>query len=175
MKAFHLMLLPCLLASCGSIQTEGPGASQSAAVGRLTKVVVKDFANAYSKGDSAITERYAAKFADQVAAEIRRVKPGVSVTRNGAVSPATLVVSGEVTRCEEGTAALRALIGMGAGSSYFDARVRLADGTGKALSTVVVDKNSWGLGGLAASTQTVDTFVAAGAQKTAEQAATFLK
>lgn len=169
------MLLPRLFASCGSIQTEGPGAFQSAAAGRLTKVVVKDFANAYPKGDSAFTERYAATFAGPVAAEIRRVKPGVSVTRNGAVRPATLVVAGEVTRCEEGNAALRALIGMGAGSSYFDAKVRLTDGTGKALSPVVVDKNSWGLGGLAASTQTVDTFAAAGARKTAEQAATFLK
>jgi len=177
MKHLFPAFLLCLLSSCGSIQTESPSGApvSTPGTGGLTRVVVKDFANAYPKGDAAITAGYAAKFVDQIAAEIRRSKPGVSVTRNGAVSSSTLVVSGEVTRCEEGNAALRVMIGMGAGSCYFDARVRLTDGTGKALSTVVVDKNSWGLGGLAAGSQTVDTFVSAGAKKTAEHASTFLK
>jgi len=177
MKHLFPALLICLLSSCGSIQTESPSGTSGASLGAgsFTRVVVKDFADAYPKGDAAITGRYAAKFADQIAAEIRRVKPGAVVTRNGAVSPSTLVVSGEVTRCEEGNAALRVMIGLGAGSCYFDARVRLTDGSGKALSTVLVDKNSWGGGGLLAGSQTVDTFVAEGAKKAAEQASTFLK
>lgn len=176
MKHLLSALIVCLLSSCGSIKNENPSATSAGiAAGSLNSVVVRDFTNAYPKGDAEVTARFAAKFADQIAAEISRLKPGVRVTRNGAASPSALVIGGEVTRCVEGNAALRMMIGMGAGSCYFDAKVRLADGSGKALSTILVDKNSWGLGGIMASAQTVDTFVTAGAKKTAEAAITYLK
>ena len=64
---------------------------------------------------------------------------------------------------------------MGAGSSYFDANVRLTDGaTGRALTTLKVDKNSWGMGGGIAATQTVESFMNQGAKAVAKDAAPML-
>ena len=75
-----------------------------------------------------------------------------------------------VTRFVEGNAALRLFIGMGAGSSYFDATTRFKDSTGKVLGEIKTDKNSWGLGGSIAAGQTVFKFMENAAEKVAEEA-----
>jgi hypothetical protein len=75
----------------------------------------------------------------------------------------------------EGNAALRMFVGMGAGSSYFDANVRFSDSRGKSLGMIRVDKNSWALGGGLAATQTVDTYMREGAKKTAEASTKLLR
>jgi hypothetical protein len=76
----------------------------------------------------------------------------------------------------EGNVALRLLVGMGAGSSYFDANIRLIDGaSGATLSTTKVDKNSWGLGGGIAASQTVESFMNQGAKAVAKDASAMLQ
>lgn len=48
----------------------------------------------------------------------------------------------------KGNAALRSLVGMGAGSSNFNPNVYLTDATtGKEIGMMKVDKNTWALGG----------------------------
>ena len=65
---------------------------------------------------------------------------------------------------------MRMLIGLGAGSSYFDANVRFtANESGELLGQMKVDKNSWALGGGMASGQTVDTYMRAAAKKIASE------
>ena len=61
---------------------------------------------------------------------------------------------------------LRALVGFGAGSSYFDATVEFIDKQSNVkLGSIVTDKNSWALGGFIAASQTVDTFMEGAAKK----------
>ncbi len=74
----------------------------------------------------------------------------------------------EITRLKKGSAAARLLIGFGAGSSYFDATVRVRDGaSGADYGTIMVDKNSWALGGGLASAQSVESFMEGAAKKVA--------
>lgn len=82
----------------------------------------------------------------------------------------SLVLSGCVTRYEKGDAAARLLWGFGAGSSYLDATLLFKDGdTGQELGRMVVDRNSWGLGGIIASTQTAESFAEDAAKKVAAE------
>ncbi len=105
-----------------------------------------------------------------------RSSPNTPVVRTGTPDSSTLVVGGEITRFVEGNAALRFLVGMGAGSSYFDATVRATDGaSGSSIATLSADKNSWGLGGSLAAGQTVYTFMDEAAKKTAKEVAPYLK
>jgi hypothetical protein len=81
-----------------------------------------------------------------------------------------------ITRFVEGNAALRLLVGMGAGSSYFDANIQVTDGGNNAsVTSLHADKNSWGLGGGIAASQTVDTFMNEAAKKTAAEVSPRLK
>lgn len=174
----HTYLLPIAagiaLSSCGSVSDFQP--ETTAPVGKqYHKVLVRDFAHTVSDDDGT-TPVAARKFSNEISYAIQRETPNVSVSRNGKPGPDTLVIGGEVTRYMEGNAALRAMVGMGAGSSYFDANVRFYDGgSGKSLGTIKVDKNSWAGGGLIAATQTVDSYMKEGAKKTAEASAKFLK
>ncbi len=79
-------------------------------------------------------------------------------------------ISGRITRLAEGNSALRLWIGMGAGSSYFDATTDIYDAqSGERLGQVTTDKNSWALGGAIAATQTVQSFMQGAAEKIASQ------
>jgi hypothetical protein len=61
---------------------------------------------------------------------------------------------------------------MGAGSSYFDAILRCKDAdSGQQIGEIVVDKNSWALGGGLAAGQTVQGFMEGAAKKAAAQLA----
>ena len=106
-------------------------------------------------------------FADLIAGEIRKTNAFEEVGREPAAGD-SLRISGVITRYTPGNAALRFLIGLGAGSSYFDATVNLSDNTsGEQLGQVIVDKNSWGLGGGLAAGQTVEHFMQGAAEKIA--------
>ncbi|MCP6726053.1 DUF4410 domain-containing protein, partial [Klebsiella pneumoniae] len=65
-------------------------------------------------------------FPDMIAQEIRATGAFPEVVR-GPSTGAALVVSGRITRLTEGNSALRFMVGMGAGSSYFDATTELGD------------------------------------------------
>lgn len=93
----------------------------------------------------------------------------MSVSRSSGADRDTLVIDGVITRFEEGNAALRYLIGMGAGSSYFDATTRFRDGTGAVVGETKTDKNSWVLGGALAATQTPETYMTGAAKKIADE------
>lgn len=170
------LALTLSLTSCGTVETQPSAGDLSVPVGKtFSKVLVKDFTHTVSDDDGT-TPVAARKFSDRIAEAVKTARPSAMVARSGKAGADTLVIEGEVTRYMEGNAALRLLVGMGAGSSYFDANVRLVDGgTSKVLGSVKVDKNSWGLGGGIAASQTVDTFMKAGAKKTADEAAKRLK
>lgn len=175
----HLILpiaAGALLSSCGSVSDLQPTTTTTGVAGKkYSRVLVRDFTHTVSDDDGT-TPVAARKFSDEISYAIQRKTPNAKVTRSGKPGADTLVIGGEVTRYMEGNAALRFMVGMGAGSSYFDANVKFSDGTsGKNLGTITVDNNSWALGGGLAATQTVDSYMKAGAEKTAEECAKLLK
>lgn len=174
MKRFSAYLLAPLagvLASCGSISDVTPTANAQAKA--YNKVIVRDF-KFQAEGDASQGEAAGKNFANNIAAEVTKQGAFKSVGRSGKTSADTLVVEGEITRYTEGNATLRLLVGMGAGSSYFDANVRFSDGaSGASLGTIKVDKNSWGLGGGLAAGQTVESFMTAAAKHAASESAKF--
>jgi len=175
-RTSSLLVLSLALCSCGSVSDtslKGNAGAVGAVSKSYSKVLIQDFtAGPDSGADAAV----GSKFAGVIASAITSAKPGAQIVRQGKADANTLVIGGEVTRFVEGNAALRLLVGMGAGSSYFDATIRLSDGgTGAALHTLQADKNSWGLGGGLAASQTVDTFMAEAAKKTADTASSHIK
>lgn len=168
------ILAGALLSSCGAVSDFQP-ANSGAAGKKYSRVLVRDFTHTVADDDGT-TPVAARKFSDEISYAIQRELPSARVARSGKPGPDTLVIGGEVTRYMEGNMALRMLVGMGAGSSYFDANVKFYDGkSGKSLGTIMVDKNSWALGGGLAATQTVDSYMKEGAEKTAAESAKFLK
>lgn len=169
-----LSLIASSLVSCGSVSASKPAADASTVPAKTySKVLVKDFTAAPDSGADATA---GARFAGLIAAEIKQSRPEVPLLRSGKADRSTLVVSGEITRFVEGNAALRLLIGMGAGSSYFDADIQVHDGgTNASVNSLRADKNSWGLGGGIAASQTVDVFMKEAAKKTAAVVAPLLK
>ena len=174
--SFAAITVICLV-SCGSVTAVKPNSTVPGSVTTVgktySKVLVQDFTPSADSGAEAAT---GAQFAAIIAGKVMSSKPTVSVSRTGKADANTLIIGGEITRFVEGNAALRLLIGMGAGSSYFDANVRLSDGvSGAAISSLKADKNSWGLGGSIAASQTVETFMNEAATKTAQTAVPYLK
>ena len=84
----------------------------------------------------------------------------------------SVVISGAITKYDEGNATLRWLIGFGAGSSHFDANVKITDSvSNNELGAIVVDKHSWAGGGIMASAQTPEGFMDGAAKKIAQEVA----
>lgn len=167
------------LSGCGTTSGLKAGAGKSVTeLARFNKIVIQDFtdgASAKVKGEKKIETihklgKIKASFPDLLAEEIERTGAFQQVARSGAVDRETLLVAGEISRYDEGDANLRLWVGMGAGSSYFDATVEFRDGLTRAvLGTIQVDKNSWGLGGLGAAGQTPETFMREAARKIASE------
>jgi len=182
-------VLALLLAACGTTSNIKPTRTAEAIVttpaakekpaldlSGYDTVVVLDFVDgtdksrikpaelvAYSDHVAAATH----EFADLIAQKLRATGAFQEVLRGPSPGKA-LVVSGHITRLTEGNATLRLLIGMGAGSSYFDATTDLADAeTGTDLGQVATDRNSWVLGGGIAAGQTVEGFMQGAAEKIA--------
>lgn len=108
-------------------------------------------------------------FADRIAGEIRKTGAFENVLREGTKDKA-VQVSGVITRYTEGNAALRLFIGLGAGSSYFDANVDIFDHESMhKIGAINVDKNSWALGGGLAAGQSVESFMKGAAKKIASE------
>lgn len=92
------------------------------------------------------------------------------VRRGDTAQPNELLLDGDITRYARGNAAAKFLIGLGAGSTYFDAIVRVSEGGGDApIGQIIVDKNSWALGGAISAAQNIESFMRGGAKKTADQ------
>lgn len=175
-----------ILAGCGTttpLQSTG-GAEAAIDLSGYDRVVVTRFTNEATsskafKGKDADEKRRAHQadadaasntIADMIVAELIKTSAFESVERGDAAQPGALWIDGRITRYEKGNAAARLFIGMGAGSSYFDAVVNIKDaGSGDMLGTVVIDRNSWVLGGGVAAGQSVEGFMQSGAKKVADE------
>ncbi len=149
-------------------------------VSQYQTVSILDFANATStkkktnekaKEYNDSVEIAGRLFADKIAAELRKAGMFAEVVR-GATEKEALVIYGDITRYAEGNAAARLMIGLGAGSSYFDAMVSFKDNLKDSdLAVMEVDRNSWVLGGGIAAGQTVEGYMDKAAKKIAEELA----
>jgi hypothetical protein len=177
--ALTLSLL--LLAACGTTSAVLPKTSDARQtvvpdLSGYDTVVVLDFADATDKkgirdkdlaGYTSHVAETAKNFADLIAEKLQKKSAFANVQRQP-VEGKALVVSGTITRLQDGNAALRLLVGMGAGSSYFDSTTELRDlETRSVLGQFVTNKNSWVLGGIAAASQNVQSFVNEAAEKIA--------
>jgi hypothetical protein len=188
-RSITMIIAVLVLSGCGTTSDIKPtdtsvaaasattdAAPATATYGRYQKVVVLDFEDRTDKARIPDKDRAAYEetmkiavrdFSDRIAGEIRKTGAFTEVLREPSQDEA-LLISGGITRYAAGNAMLRLFIGFGAGSSYFDATVDLSDNaTGERLAQVVVDKNSWGLGGAIAASQNVEGFMQGAAEKIA--------
>ncbi len=109
-------------------------------------------------------------FATYLGEAIETTGAFTQVRRGDSAGPNELFLDGDITRFARGNAVAKFLVGMGAGSTYFDAIVRVHDGANdEAMGQIVVDKNSWALGGAISAAQNIESFMRGGAEKTAGQ------
>ena len=161
------------LGACGSVgQIEGGVGKEGGTEIDLSgyqRVVVLDMGDG-TKGKD-VPDFAGSNFADRIAAEIRSTEAFVEVSRDLG-DARSVVISGEITRYAEGNPGLKLVIGFGAGSTYFDAVVRFHDSeSDELLGELVVDKNSWVLGGGLAAGQSVEQFMKGAAEKIAKELA----
>ena len=177
-KKLTLLLAATLLTACGTTSgiksaqiADGEKAAEiSADYSAYNTVLVKDFGDGTKKQD--LPEFAGRNFADRISAAIKGTGVFENVSRDQADigTAKAIVVSGDVERYKEGSSAMRLMVGFGAGSSYFDANVKMRDSqTGEVLGVIDVDKNSYPLGGSIAMTQTVDNFMKGAAEKIAKE------
>lgn len=188
---FAVLALTAMLVACGTTSNIKPSAKPESAVvspaqkGKAVldlsgydKVIVLDFVDATDKGKLKPDEARSysdtmasavRSFPDLIAQKVRETGAFQEVVRGPSPGKA-LSISGRITRLTEGSSSLRLWIGMGAGSSYFEATTELSDAeSGESLGLVATDKNSWALGGAIAATQTVQSFMQGAAEKIAVQ------
>ena len=160
------------LAGCGS--TSGLQNQQGQAIAstrKFTKVTVKTFKlQLEDKEPEMNSEKSPAYFADRIAFEIKSKGRFASVGRDTKPDANTLVIDGVITKYHEGNPMLRALIGMGAGSAFFEADVYFRNSEGNIIGKIKADKNSWALGGGLAAAQNPTMFMNGAAAKIAEEA-----
>src|SRR5262245_22594045 len=167
------------LAGCGTTSTLKPAqVDRPMDFSAFSKVVVRDFEDKATEHEKPARQeakrremqRVSRDFADRLASEIEKKAIFQTVLRSGPEDESTLLISGNVSRYEEGSATARFLVGMGAGSSYFDASVEFRQGYTRALlGTIKADKNSWVLGGGLAAGQTPEIFMQEAAMKVANE------
>ena len=171
MKLFLTLIATLTLGACGTVGTiESPVIFSDGAGLDFTSyesVVVLDFGDGTDEKD--VPDYAGSNFADRIVAEIRGTGAFTNVSRESGDEQA-LVISGEITRYDEGNPGLKLIVGFGAGGTHFDALVRFSDAeSDELLAELVVDKNSWALGGALAAGQTVEQFMKSSAEKIAKE------
>ena len=160
------------LVGCGS--TSGLKNAQGQAIAstrKFSKVTVKTFKlQLEDKEPEMNSEKSPAYFADRIAFEIKSKGRFASVGRDTNPDTNTLVIDGVITKYHEGNPMLRAFIGMGAGSAFFEADIYFRDSKGNIIGKIKADKNSWALGGGLAAAQNPTMFMNGAAEKIAEEA-----
>jgi hypothetical protein len=171
MRHFFILCLVLSLAACGSTSgiKRADGGKTDLNLSSYENAVILDFSDATKKSNS---PAFAGKnFADRIAANISEQGVFKKVSREP-LKEKSVVISGAITKYDEGSAGLRLLIGFGAGSSHFEADVKITDSeSNQELGQIIVDKNSWALGGIMASAQTPETFMSEAAKKIAKEVA----
>lgn len=141
---------------------------------KYSKIVVEGFGDKITEdGDDSLVLDIGDRFADIIEFEIKKTRSFKKVSGEiDDVDDDTLLITGDITKYKEGNQVLRGLIGMGAGSSGFDANVLFLDSaSGNKIGEIEVDKNSWLLGGTLAASQTVDILMQSAAKKIASEVA----
>ena len=174
-----VVALSLCLVGCGTISNiKSANGTTALDLSSYTKVIVQDFEDKATEKEKPAKQDekrremtvVCREFADRLTADIEKKGVFQSVSRTGTEDDSTLLIGGNVSRCEKGSAAARLWVGMGAGSSYFDALVEFHQGTtGALLGTITVDKNSWALGGGLAAGQTPEGFMQEAADKVANE------
>lgn len=171
------------LSACGTTSSlkAAPNSVVAIDLTRYSTLVITDFADeASAKAKPEVQAMVRGKvqaaqktFPDLIAASVEAAGGFSVVSRDAAPSkphPGALVMRGAITEWDDGNAALKMLVGFGAGGANFNARVELVDGgTGEMLGSWIVDKNSWALGGVYAATQTAETFMPGAAKSIGEE------
>lgn len=177
-RIVSLMMFCVLLGGCGTISKVQPSTEgQAADLSRYSRVVVAPFddkvSNKANNPDVQARRRIGVgRFRELLASEIRASGSFAQVATEGSTAsgPDTLLIGGAITRYVEGSSFTRLMVGLGAGNAYFDATVEFRDAsTGKLLGTVLVDRNSWGGGGLISMSQTLDSFMTEAVKTVAAQ------
>jgi uncharacterized protein DUF4410 len=160
------------LTGCGSTSALKNSQGQLiASTRKFTSVSVKTFKLQLEDKDPEMnSEKSPAYFADRIAFEIKSKGRFASVGRDTKPDANTLVIDGVITKYHEGNPMLRAFIGMGAGSAFFEADVYFRDSKGNIIGKIKADKNSWALGGGLAAAQNPTMFMNGAAEKIAEEA-----
>lgn len=175
--------LGCLLTACGTTSslTSAPEAAGSIDLTVYSRLLVTDFVDE-ATGVAAPEDRPVVKakveaarrqFPDQIASTVSARGGFTEVARAEALAAPdtdTLVMRGAITQWDDGDVTLRLLVGFGAGNARFNARIELVDGgTGAALGSWFVDKNSWALGGALGAAQSPETFLPGAAKRIGEE------
>jgi hypothetical protein len=172
-RAFDLVIILGLLSLTGCGSTSGLKNTQGqviASTRKFSKVTVQTFKLSLKEPEqnANVAPTY---FADRIASEVKKTGRYAVVGRNSQPDTNTLVIDGVITKYEEGNSMLRLFIGMGAGSSFFEAEVYFRDSNGAVIGKIKADKNSWALGGGVAAAQNPTMFMNGAADKIAEEAA----
>ena len=187
MKKIALLTLILILSGCGSTSqmrnaqksdnNQGSNNSKNIVnrpdLSKYTYVIVNDFGDGVSKShdDSNIISE-GKRFADIISSSIKSKNLFDKIERNTNSPESALLIDGNITQYEEGNVALRTLIGLGAGSSHFDAKVNIKDNiTKELLAEIDVDQMSWALGGIMAGSQDVKSHMNLSAKKIADEVA----
>ncbi|WPX97232.1 DUF4410 domain-containing protein [Candidatus Bandiella euplotis] len=181
MKKLMVFAFLSMLSACGSTsnlqKTQNLATNQD--ISSYSCVTVDDFSHDAGKPNNDDTMKLRGKiFADTIADEIKSKKVFDEVERGGGGSKTNscLLIDGEIIKCDEGNAAARMLIGLGAGSSYFDANVFFKDSkTKEVLGEIKVSQMSWALGGALAAGQDVLSYMKAASSKIARELASAKK
>jgi hypothetical protein len=181
-KPSLLLLAAVGLSSCGSVSgltRESKDAPQH--IADYTRVEVADFDARDEKplDDPSKQSEHLAKvnkarmlFADKIAEQIRASGAFAEVSRQPGTRPA-LRIGGSITRYDEGNIVARGLTGF-AGQTHFDVKVQITDAdSGRELSTLSVDRNSWPLpvGASLSTLQTTEFFMNEASKKIASELA----
>jgi hypothetical protein len=164
-----------ILTACGTTSNlEGAHGEAVVSPKKFSKVTVQDFkVSMREHADQAAASRVA--FPDLIANEIKKTGRFSSVTRNGKADANTIVISGVVTKYDEGSASKRFWVGMGFGMAFLEADVQFRDSKGGVVGTVKVDKHSWPMGGGLGAGQNPQSFMNGAADKIAAEAAKLAK
>jgi hypothetical protein len=173
MKNIVFILLLLILSSCGSTSNmRTPNKSANLPnLSNYNHVIVNDFSDGASKSfDDPNIISEGKRFADIIASSIKSKNSFHKVERNVESTDSALLIDGQITKYDDGNPFMRIMLGFGAGSSKFNAKVNIRDNATKEhLGVIDVNKMSWLLGGVIAGSQDTKSHMNSAASKIADE------
>ncbi|AVP87817.1 hypothetical protein phytr_8860 [Candidatus Phycorickettsia trachydisci] len=170
-KNFILLIISVILSACGSTLHM----HDKKECKQYTRVIINDFKDKASKKHNdphVIAE--GKRFADMIAREMLKKNLFAQVDRNVESDEPALLIDGEIIKYQEGNAALRMIIGLGAGSSTFKAKAHLKDNeTKKTIGNIDLNQTSWVPGGVLAGVQDIQSHLQSAATGVANKCSKF--